>query len=237
MLRASLGRRVGAEFLGGLFLVLAVVGSGIAAQRMSPGDVGLQLLENTLATVFALTALLLALGPISGAHLNPIVSTLDALSGRLPRRDLAPYVAAQLLGAACGAVLANALYGRPTFEFATTDRGSLRLALSEAVATFGLILVIRGVSSSASPKATPFAVAAYVGGAYWFTSSTAFANPAVTLARTLSDSFAGIAPASVPGFLIGQVVGGFIGALACAKLFDGPSPEAPTRSDSRESPP
>ena len=222
MLRPSLGRRVTAEFLGSAFLVLAVVGSGIAAQRLSPNDVGLQLLENTLATVFALAALLLALGPISGAHLNPIVSLVEASAGRLLRRDVGPYFWAQVVGAACGAGLANVLYGHPAFEIATTDRSALRLVLSEAVATFGLLAVIRGVSSSPSPKATPFAVAAYIGGAYWFTSSTSFANPAVTLARMLSDSFAGIAPASVPGFLVGQVVGGLLGAVACAKLFGAP---------------
>ncbi len=223
MLRASLVRRFAAEFLGSLFLVLAVVGSGIAAQRMSPDDVGLQLLENTLATVFALTALLLALGPISGAHFNPIVSIVEAAGGRLARRELGPYVLAQVLGAALGAVCANVLYGRPGLELATNDRSAVALVFSELVATFGLLVVIRGVSSSPTPKATPFAVAAYVGGAYWFTSSTAFANPAVTLARMLSDSFAGIAPASVPGFLLGQLLGGTIAVFACAKLFDTPA--------------
>ena len=229
MLRSPLARRALAEFVGSAFLVLAVVGSGIAAQRMSPGDVGLQLLENALATVFALTALLLAFGPVSGAHFNPAVSCVEAAAGRLPRSHVAPYVAAQLAGTALGAVLANALYGRPVFEWATTDRNATRLVLSEAVATFGLLLVIRGVSSSPTPRATPFAVAAFVGGAYWFTSSTAFANPAVTLARTLSDSFAGISPASVPGFLVGQTAGAFTGALIGRALF--PSPAAPTPSD------
>ena len=229
MLHASLGRRSAAEFIGSALLVLAVVGSGIAAQRLST-DVGLQLLENTLATVFALTAVLLALGPVSGAHLNPVVTAVEALGGRISRRDVVPYVLAQLLGTAAGAILANVLYGHPAFELATTDRSAIRLVASEAVATFGLLLVIRGVATSASPGATPFAVAAYVGGAYWFTSSTAFANPAVTLARTLSDSFAGIAPSSAPGFLAGQLLGGAAGALACARLFGPPSPHAPTAS-------
>lgn len=229
MLRSELARRVSAEFLGSAFLVLAVVGSGIAAQRMSPGDVGVQLLESALATVFALTALLLAFGPVSGAHFNPAVSCVEAAAGRLPRRALAPYVAAQFAGTALGALLANALYDRPVFEWATTDRSALRLVLSEAVATFGLLLVIRGVSSSPTPRAAPLAVAAFVGGAYWFTSSTAFANPAVTLARTLSDSFAGIAPAGVPGFLAGQTLGAAAGALAGRALF--PSPAAPASSE------
>lgn len=227
MLRAPLRRRVAAEFLGALFLVLAVVGSGIAAARLSPGDVGLQLLENTLATVFALVALLLALGPVSGAHLNPVVSIVEALGGRLRGGDVVPYAVAQVLGAAAGAVLANVLHGHDALEWSARDRGGLRLAASEVVATFGLLLVIRGVSASATPRATPFAVAAFVGGAYWFTSSTAFANPAVTLARMLSDSFAGIAPASAPGFLAAQAVGGALALFAGRALFATERPHAP----------
>jgi glycerol uptake facilitator-like aquaporin len=227
MPEVPLARRAAAEFTGALLLVLAIVGSGIAAQRLSPADAGLQLLENALATVFSLTAILLALGPVSGAHLNPIVTLVEAAAGRLARRDVLPYVAAQITGAACGALLANALHGRALFEIATTDRSALRLAISEAVATFGLLVVIRGVSSSPSRGAAPFAIAAYVGGAYWFTSSTAFANPAVTLGRMLSDSFAGIAPASVPGFLAGQLVGAYLAAFACERWFPPAAPAAP----------
>jgi arsenate reductase len=209
-------------------LVAAVVGSGVMAQRLSPRDVGFQLLVNALATAFALVAILLALGPVSGAHLNPVVTAVEAADRRMPRGRVPwAYAAAQVAGGALGAVLANLMFGRMPATLSTTERGGGAIWLAEAFATFGLVLVVRGVARSKTPQAVPFAVGAYVGGAYFFASSTSFANPAVTLARTLSDTFAGIAPASAPAFLAAQAVGGFAGWLAARALFPEERPVRP----------
>ena len=222
-----LTRRALAELVGTAGLVCAVVGSGIMAQRLSPADVGLQLLENSIATTLALAALILTFGAVSGAHFNPLVSLMEGLRGALPRREVPWFVLAQVAGGALGAVLANAMFEAPLVQVSGKVRSGLGLWIGEAVATAGLLVVIRG-TSLANAKAVPFAVAAFIGAAYWFTSSTSFANPAVTLARTLSDSFAGIAPASVPAFLAAQVVGGAAGlAVIAAILPTSPIEKAP----------
>jgi glycerol uptake facilitator-like aquaporin len=207
----TVGRRAFAEFLGTAMLVTAVIGSGIAASRLSPHDVGLQLFENAAATAGALVALILALGPVSGAHFNPVVTLADRAFRGLSSKEAGLYIGAQVCGGATGALLANSMFALPTFELSTKARSSGPLWLAEVVATFGLLMVIFGVVRSGRASAAPFAVAAYIGGAYFFTSSTSFANPAVTLGRTLSNSFAGIKPASAPAFMAAQVVG-----AACA---------------------
>lgn len=211
----ALRRRAAAEFVGTAGLVCAVVGSGIAAQRLSPGDVGLQLLENSIATALALVALLLAL---EGAHVNPIMTALEWARGRMRRADAAAFLAAQFAGGILGAVLANAMFERAPVEISTEVRGGAHLWLGEVVATAGLLVAVHGTVRS-NAKAVPLAVGCYIGAAYWFTSSTSFANPAVTVARMFSDSFAGIAPGSVPGFLAAQVAGGVLGYAALALLF------------------
>jgi arsenate reductase len=208
-----------AEFLGSGLLVAAVVGSGIAAARLSPGDVGLELLENTAATVGALVALILAFGPVSGAHFNPVVTLADRLFGGISTGDATGYVAAQVAGALGGALLANAMFALPVFEASTKTRSSGPLWLAEVVATFGLVVVIFGVVRSGRASAAPFAVGAYIGGAYFFTSSTSFANPAVTIGRTVSNSFAGIRPSSAPMFVVMQVLGGAMAVLAIGVLY------------------
>jgi arsenate reductase len=208
-----------AEFLGSGLLVAAVVGSGIAAARLSPGDVGLELLENTAATVGTLVALILAFGPVSGAHFNPVVTLADRLFGGISTGDATGYVAAQVAGALGGALLANAMFALPVFEASTKTRSSGPLWLAEVVATFGLVVVIFGVVRSGRASAAPFAVGAYIGGAYFFTSSTSFANPAVTIGRTVSNSFAGIRPSSAPMFVVMQVVGGALAVLAIGVLY------------------
>jgi glycerol uptake facilitator-like aquaporin len=212
-----LARRAAAEALGTGLLVTAVVGSGIAAQRLSPGDVGLALLENAFATAGALFALIVLLGPVSGAHLNPCVTVVDCVLGGRPVRDAVAYVPAQVVGGVAGALLANAMFSVPQGA-ATTARGGGGVLLGEVVATFGLVLLIaglvRGGVPQRAPLAVPTAVAAYIAGAYWFTSSTSFANPAVTVGRAFSDSFAGIAPADVAPFVAAQLVGAAIGAAA-----------------------
>jgi arsenate reductase len=206
-------RRVLAEFIGTALLLIAVVGSGIAAQTMSPDQTGLELLENAVATGTALVAIILAVGSVSGAHLNPIVSGADAYFGGLRRLELILYIIAQILGAIVGVVLANLMFSLPPVSISTHLRGGPGLWLGEVVATFGLLLVIFGVVRSGRAGAAPFAVGAYITGAYFFTSSTSFANPAVTIARTLSDTFAGIAPVSVFPFVVAEIVGALI---ACA---------------------
>jgi len=216
-------RRAVAELLGTGLLVTVVVGSGIAARALSPGDVGLQLLENSLATALGLTVLILVLGPVSGAHFNPVVSAVDAVLGRRDRtgldaREVGVYAAAQLLGAIGGAILANAMFGVPA-RLATTERVTTGHLLGEVVATAGLIVVIFALArTNRGPLAAP-AVGAYIGAAYWFTSSTSFANPAVTVGRAFSDTFAGIAPTSVPPYVGAQLVGAAIGALLTVFLY------------------
>jgi glycerol uptake facilitator-like aquaporin len=207
-----------------------VVGSGIMAQTLSPHDVGLQLLENSTATVFGLAVLIVVLGPVSGAHFNPVVSLADWWQGRqsgkgLTAGELGTYVAAQIAGGIGGAILANAMFDKPLITWSATERAAGHLWLGEVVATAGLILVIFSLARSGRTAVTPAAVAGYIGAAYWFTSSTSFANPAVTIGRAFSDTFAGIAPASVPGFVAAQLAGGVLGLAAVSVLF-GPSPVA-----------
>ncbi|HEX7135634.1 MAG TPA: MIP/aquaporin family protein [Iamia sp.] len=218
VLRLDLARRLAAEALGSAFLIVAVVGSGIMATRLSPDDVGLQLLENAGATAGALIGLILMFGAVSGAHFNPVVTLVDRLLGSISTVDAALYAIAQTVGACTGALIANAMFERPLFELSTKTRSSGGLWLSEVVATIGLLLVIHGCVRTGRERAVPFAVGAWIGGAYWFTSSTSFANPAVTVARTLSDSFAGIDPASAPMFVLMQVIGAAI-AYGLVRLF------------------
>jgi glycerol uptake facilitator-like aquaporin len=204
---AALARRLLAEFLGTALLVTAVIGSGIAAARLSPGDVGLQLFENAAATAAALVAIILAVGPVSGAHLNPVVTLADRVFGGLGWGEATGYVGAQIAGGVGGAVIANLMFSLPAVELSTKSRSGSGLWLAEVVATFGLLLVVFGVVRSGRSSAAPFAVGAYIGGAYFFTASTSFANPAVTVARTLSNTFAGIAWRSAPAFVLAQLVG------------------------------
>lgn len=214
----DLTRRLVAEGIGTAFLLIAVVGSGIMASRLSPADVGLQLLENAAATTGALIGLILMMGAVSGAHFNPAVTLIDRLFGDMSTRDAAWYVVAQVIGACIGTMIANLIFELPAVNISTKDRSSPALWLSEVVATVGLLLVIHGCVRSGRATAVPFAVGAWIGGAYWFTSSTSFANPAVTMARTLSDTFAGIAPASVPMFIVMQLFGVAI-AFALIRLL------------------
>lgn len=205
----DLARRLVAEALGTCLLIIAVVGSGIMASRLSD-DVGLQLLENAAATAGALIGLILMFGAVSGAHFNPIVTLVDRLFGTISTRDTVLYALAQTVGGCIGSLIANAMFELPTFQWSTHERSSGALWLSEVVATVGLLLVIHGCVRTGRASAVPFAVGAWIGGAYWFTSSTSFANPAVTIARTLSDSFAGIKRSSAPMFVVMQVLGAVI---------------------------
>jgi glycerol uptake facilitator-like aquaporin len=228
----DLSRRLLAEFLGTGLLVTAVVGSGIAAAKLSPTDVGLQLLENTAATVGALLALILAFGPVSGAHFNPVVTLADRIFGGLSTTGAAAYIAAQIAGALCGSLLANAMFALPTLEASTKIRSSGPLWLSEIVATFGLLIVIFGLARSGRAAVTPFAVGAYIGGAYFFTSSTCFANPAVTIGRTITNTFAGIKPSSAPAFIAAQIGGAALAAGAIKVLY----PTATTKESGWQTP-
>jgi arsenate reductase len=210
--RLQLARRLLAEGLGTAFLVAVVVGSGIYAERLSD-DAGLQLLENSIATGAGLVALILAFGPVSGAHFNPVVTLADRVLGGISTRDSLAYIAAQVLGGCLGAMLANLMFELDAVDISTHARSSGALWLSEVVATMGLLLVVLGVVRSGRAHLAPFAVGGYIAAAYWFTSSTSFANPAVTIARTLSDTFAGIEPSSVPPFVVAQVVGAAIAVV------------------------
>ncbi|MBT2514586.1 MIP/aquaporin family protein [Arthrobacter sp. ISL-30] len=218
-----LWRRAIAELLGTSLLVTIVVGSGIAAEQLSPGDVGLQLLENSTATVFGLTVLILMLGPVSGAHFNPVVSLADWILGRrsgagLTLPELGTYVAAQTVGAVSGSVLANAMFDVGT-SMSSKERVTGGHLLGEVVATAGLILLIFALARTSRGVLAAPAVGAYIGAAYWFTSSTSFANPAVTVGRMFSDTFAGIAPGSVPGFVLAQLLGAAAGMGLLLVLF------------------
>lgn len=216
---APLARRALAEYVGTAFLVAVVVGSGIAAQRLSPDDTGLQLLENAAATACGLVALILALGSISGAHFNPVVTLTDALFGGVARGDVPAYVAAQVGGAVTGSIVANLMFESDAVTWSTHARSGGGLWLGEVVATLGLLLVIFGVVRSGRASVAPFAVGAYIGGAYFFTSSTSFANPAVTIGRAFTNSFAGIEPSSVPAFVAFQVVGAAIAVALIRALY------------------
>jgi arsenate reductase len=228
---APLARRLLAELVGTALLVTVVVGSGIAAQQLSPDDVGLQLLENSMATVFGLGVLILLFGPVSGAHFNPVVSAVDWLLGRragtgppgLSGRDVAAYTVAQCAGAVLGAMLANAMFGLAVVQISTKARSGGGHWLGEVVATAGLIALIFALARTGRASMSAAAVGCYIGAAYWFTSSTSFANPAVTIGRIFSDSFAGIAPGSVPGYLAAQIIGAGLGAALVRTLY----PETP----------
>lgn len=215
---SPLARQALAELLGSAGLVAVVVGSGIAAQRSSPHDPGLQLLENALATAAGLVALILAYGPISGGHFNPVITLVDRLRGGVGWRQVAAYLPAQLCGGLAGAVVANLMFSAAPVGISTHRRSGGGLWLSEALATFGLVVLVFGLARTRRADLAPFAVGAYIGAAYWWSASTSFANPMIDVARMLSDSFAGIAPASVPMFVIAQVVGGAAGAAAVAVL-------------------
>ena len=209
----SLARRLTAELLGSALLAALVVGSGIAAQRLSPGDSGLQLLENAFATALGLPVLILIFGPLSGAHFNPVVSLVDSASGLRSWRDTLAYIPAQIVGCILGAILANLMFGDPAVSLSTTDRLTPAHFLAEIVATAGLILVIFVLARTDRAHITPWAVGAYIGAAYFFTSSASFANPAITIGRIFSDTFAGIAPSSAPGFIAAQLFGAAVGFL------------------------
>jgi glycerol uptake facilitator-like aquaporin len=236
-----LGRRTAAEAAGTAALVAIVVGSGIQAAQLSR-DAGVQLLANSLATVFGLGVLIALLGPVSGAHFNPVVTLAawwtsrksDSGSGL---RDVAAYVPAQVLGAIAGALLADAMFGRPLVAWSTHDRSSVPLWIGEAVATAGLLWLIVGLARTGREHIAPLAVASWIGAAYWFTSSTGFANPAVTIGRAFSDTFAGIAPASVPPFVVAQLLGGAVGLGLVAVVFgraSGPAADLPAAPDEQQ---
>jgi len=214
----SLGRQLFAEGLGTALLLAIVIGSGVMGEMLAAGNAAVALLANTLATVFGLYALIIVFGPVSGAHFNPVVSLVMALRGALPGKHLLPFVLAQLSGAAIGAWLAHAMFDLPVLQFSAHVREGAGQWLAEAVATAGLLLVIlRG-----PPAHVPTLVAAWIGAAYWFTASTSFANPAAVFGRMLSDTFAGIAPASAPGFVLAEVAGGLVGlAIAHALSANG----------------
>jgi len=221
----TLERRAAAEFLGTAFLLAAVVGSGIMAQRLAGGNVALALLCNAIATGAALAVLILVFGPISGAHMNPAVSVAMAVRGLLPWQDVPLYVLAQIACGIAGVLVAHLMFDLPLLQFSTTARSGVGQWTAEAVAIFGLLLTIVGCAAH-QPGAVPYAVGLYITAAYWFTASTSFANPAVTIARALSDTFAGIAPSHVPGFILAQIVGAAIG-LVVVQLF-WPAAKKPT---------
>ena len=212
-------RRTFAEFIGSGLLAALVIGSGIAAQTLTPGDTGLQLLENAFATALGLPVLILIFATVSGSHFNPVVSLVDATLGHRRWSDVAAYIPAQIIGCLAGAILANLMFGLPAVSISTTDRFSWSHLLAEVVATAGLVLVIFALARTGRGSVIPWAVGAYIGAAYFFTSSASFANPAITIGRTISDTFAGIAPASAPGYIAAQLVGGALGLLLVRGFF------------------
>ncbi|HET6214060.1 MAG TPA: MIP/aquaporin family protein [Micromonosporaceae bacterium] len=224
----AFARRLLAEFLGTALLVAAVVGSGIAAATLSPHDAGLQLLENSLATALALAVLILMFGSVSGAHFNPVVTAADWLLRRgtdtgPSTKDVGGYVVAQTLGAIAGASLANSMYALAPVSWSTKDRSAPHLWLGEIVATAGLIALVFTLTRTGRTALAPLSVGAYIGAAFWFTSSTSFANPAVTIGRAFTDTFTGIAPASVPGFVAAQLIGAGVGLAVVLALVPGPA--------------
>ena len=227
-----LWRRLTAEFLGSGFLAAVVIGAGIAAQRLSPGQTGLQLLEDAAATAAGLFAIILMFGPVSGGHFNPVVSFADAAFGGLSWRDAAAYLPAQVAGCAGGAVIANLMFSGAAVSISAKDRSSPAHFLSEIVATLGLLLVIFALARSGRSRTAPAAVGAYIGAAYFFTSSTSFANPAITIGRMFSDTFAGIAPASVLPFIGAQVIGGTLAVLVLRALYPGITAATAAQADS-----
>ncbi len=224
-----MSRRLAAEFLGSAFLAAIVIGSGIAAQRLSPGDTGLELLENAAATAVGLFAIIVMFGPVSGAHFNPVVSFADAALGGISWRDAAAYLPAQVAGCVTGAVAANLMFGLQAVSISVKQRASGAHALSEVIATAGLLLVIFALARTGRGASAPAAVGAYIGAAYWFTASTSFANPAITIGRTFSDTFAGIAPSSAPSFIAAQAGGAVAGVLIIKFLYPALTPAQAAR--------
>src|SRR6516162_2343758 len=221
---APLWRRLTAEFLGSAFLAAVVIGSGIAAQRYSPGATGLELLENAAATAAGLFAIILMFGPVSGGHFNPVVSFVDAAFGGLSWRDATAYLPVQVAGCIGGAVVANLMFALPAVTISTKHRATPAHFLSEIIATVGLLLVIFALARSGRSRSAAAAVGAYIGAAYFFTSSTSFANPAITIGRMFSNTFAGIAPSSVPSFIGAQILGGALAVVLIKALYPAITP-------------
>ena len=216
---APLARRLLAELLGSAFLAALVIGSGIAARTLSPGDVGLQLFENAAATAAGLFTIILMFGPVSGGHFNPVVSLADATFGGIRWRDALAYLPVQVAGCILGAITANGMFSLAAISVSTHHRASGAHLFSEVIATSGLLLVIFSLARTRRASTAPAAVGAYIGAAYFFTSSTSFANPAISVGRMFSNTFAGIAPASVPGFIVAQLLGGACAILAIRALY------------------
>jgi glycerol uptake facilitator-like aquaporin len=219
MTTPPLPRRLLAELLGSAFLAAVVVGSGVAAQQLSPHEIGLELFENAAATAAGLFVIIVMFGPVSGGHFNPVVSFVDAAFGGISRRDALAYLPAQVAGCVLGAIAANGMFAKALLSISTHHRASPAHLFSEVIATLGLLLVIFALARTHRSSSAPAAVGAYIGAAYFFTSSTSFANPAISLGRIFSNTFAGIAPASVPGFVIAQMIGGAIALLAIRSLY------------------
>jgi arsenate reductase len=223
-MRDTLARRLLAEYLGSAFLAAVVIGSGIAASQLSPDDTGLALLENAAATAAGLFAIILMFGPVSGGHFNPVVSLVDAHFGGLTWRDAFAYIPAQIAGCITGAIVANGMFALAAISISTHHRASPAHLLAEVIATLGLLLVIFSLARTGRAATAPAAVGAYIGAAYWFTSSTSFANPAITVGRIFSDTFAGIAPASAPSFIVAQLVGGLVAIAVVRTLYPDVTP-------------
>jgi arsenate reductase len=221
----DLGRRLLAELLGSAFLATVVIGSGVAAQRLSPGDTGLQLFENAAATAAGLFAIILMFGPVSGGHFNPVVSLVDASFGGLRWRQVFAYIPAQVAGCILGAVVANGMFALAAVSISTKHRASPGHLFAEMIATLGLLLVIFSLARTRRAAAAPATVGAYIGSAYFFTSSTSFANPAISVGRMFSNTFAGIAPASVPGFVVAQLIGGAVAVGVIRLLYPDITPD------------
>lgn len=216
---ANYFRRILAEFLGSALLTSLVVGSGIMAGQLSPNDTGLQLLENSIATALGLAVIILIFSPVSGSHFNPIVSLADATLGHRSWRDVAGYIPAQIVGCIAGAMLANMMFGLEPVTISVKNRQDPAFLLGEVVATAGLVLLIFALARTGRGHLAPIAVGSYIGAAYWFTSSTSFANPAIAVGRMFSDTFAGISPAAVPGFIAAEIAGGALGLILVMILF------------------
>ena len=224
-MKRELHRRLFAECLGSAFLAAIVIGSGITAQTLSPGDIGLELLENALATAMGLAVIILMFGPVSGAHFNPVVSLVDASFGGLKWTHALAYIPAQITGCILGAIAANAMFSRALISISTKHRASPAHFLSEIIATLGLMLVIFSLARTKRGAYAPAAVGAYIGAAYFFTSSTSFANPAIAIGRMLSDTFAGIEPSSVPSFIVAELIGGVVAIITIRVLYPNVTPE------------
>lgn len=234
MRRGSLARRAAGELLGTALLLVAVVGSGIMAQRLSPSNTGLELLQNSIATGVALGVIILVLAPVSGAHFNPVVTLAERVMNRFPWRDCLVYWAAQIVGGILGAIASNLMFSLAPVQISTKTRFGPGLWLGEVIATFGLLLVIFALTRTRRAALVPLAVGAYIAGAYWFTSSTSFANPAVTIARMFSDTFAGISPGSVLPFLVAQLIGAGVAILVLRYLYPFGSEDEDLQENTRD---